>query len=203
MIQTRGSIERAVMFVILAIGIVLLCISVSGFMYVILPIAIPILFIYAMHLWKTITMDEHGCTVSLFRLQRFYPWSSLKTIRFLDFGKARFSSDNYGGYSYCEGVLFCTRKIKVYPQNSGPDDYIFLHYPFSLSCFYIQFTPTKKYIGSPLRRDDGTMPKELPCTFPVDRARFLSCIEEWGVKVEGLNVPYPPEELEAQKKKRR
>ncbi len=202
MIQTRGSIERAVVFAVLAVCLVLLCISISGLMYIILPIAVPTLFIFAMHLCKTITMDEHGCTVSLFWLHRFYPWSSLETIRLLDFGQARFASDNYGGYSYCEGVLFCVRKIKKYPQNITPDDYIFLHFPFSFRCFYIQFTPTKKYVGSPLRRDDGTMPKELPCTFPVDRVTFLSCIEEWGVQVEGLNAPYPPEELETKKKRR-
>ncbi len=151
---------------------------------------------------KIITIDASGCTVSLFFWRRFYPWDSLQTIRFLDFSRARFAGSSYGGPCYCEGVLFSMKRIKKYPQYMDPNTYIFLHYPFSPSCFYIQFTPTRKYVGSPLRRDDGTMPKELPCNFPVDRVTFLSCIEEWGVQVEGLNAPYPPEELETKKKRR-
>ena len=33
------------------------------------------------------------------------------------------------------------------------------------------------------------------CFFPVEKTDFLSKIEEWGVKVEGLNAPLPPEEM--------
>ena len=37
--------------------------------------------------------------------------------------------------------------------------------------------------------------------YPVKREEFMSKVEEWGLKIEGLNVPMPPEQLAAKKKR--
>ena len=37
--------------------------------------------------------------------------------------------------------------------------------------------------------------------YRVDRVEFMSKVEEWGLKIEGLNVPMPPEQLAAKKRK--
>lgn len=199
MIQTKGPSDVAI-GVVVAFLLLVAVVVYSPDLWFLCMIAMP-LFIHAMHDCTTITMEAQGCAVSIFGWKQFYSWDELQTIRFLDFGRQRFSGRN-GQITYCEGVLFCKKRIKKYPHSIDPDTYIFLHHPFSLSCFYIQFTPTNKYAITLFPSKGDKMQKELPCFYPVDRASFLSCIEKWGVKVEGLNAPYPPEKVEQQKKRR-
>ena len=143
---------------------------------------------------KRIHMDAQGCKVQILFWKRSYPWSRFQTIRFLDFSKQRGSS-SFGVSPYCPGVIFYTKRMKKYPCTWDPDSFLFLHDPFCRKGFYVQFTPTNQYAAS-LKG----APKERPCYYPVDRETFLSYAEKWGLKIEGLNVPMPPEQLASKKK---
>lgn len=204
MIQVKGPRDRAIgIFVALLFANWFLLTEIMNLMhpalYLILIVIDVLGVLMIWHDCKTVSIDASGCTVSIFLWKKFYPWYMMKTIRYLDFGQERTSSGK-SPITFSEGILFCKQRIKKYPSQIDPDTYIFLHYPFSLSCFYIQFTPTHKNETSLFSLHEKKN-RELPCIYPVDRKLFLSCIEEWGIKVEGLNIPYPWEEMEGKKEK--
>ena len=148
----------------------------------------------ALECFKKIQMTKDGCLVKLLWTEKFYPWSAFQTIRLLDFRKC--ATKSRGGAHYSEGILFFTKRIKNFSFKADPPSFLFLHDPFCRRGFYIQFPPEWSY----KKKELGTPVSEL-YSYRVDRAEFMSKVEEWGLKIEGLNVPMPPEQLAAKKKR--
>ncbi len=151
----------------------------------------PMVALKKLEKYKSIRMDSRGCDVQIFFWHKFYPWSSFRTIRLLDFSKINMKLNFYG-----EGILFSTRKIKKYPFSIDPDSYLAWTDPLCRTGFYIQFPPESaepaEYHGAPFSSDYA---------YRIRREEFVSKVEEWGLKIEGLNVPMPPEQSAAKKKK--
>ena len=151
----------------------------------------PLVAVLILEMYKSIRMDSRGCYVQVLFWHKFYPWSGFRTIRLLDFSKINMKLNFYG-----EGILFSTRKIKKYPFSIDPDSYLALTDPLCRTGFYIQFPPESaepaEYHRLPLSSDYA---------YRIRREEFMSKVEEWGLKIEGLNVPMPPEQLAAKKKR--
>lgn len=151
----------------------------------------PLVAVLILEMYKTIRMDARGCDVQILFWHKFYPWSGFRTIRLLDFSKINMKLNFYG-----EGILFSTRKIKKYPFSIDPDSYLAWTDPLCRTGFYIQFPPESaeptEYRASPFSGDYA---------YRIRREEFMAKAEEWGLKIEGLNVPMPPEQLVSRKKK--
>ena len=143
---------------------------------------------------KVIQMYSKGCVVRILFWKRFYPWDVFQTIRLLDFSRAPGAKNSH---TFCEGILFSTKKIRKYPGKIDPETYLALHDPFCRKGFYIQFPPESAYTT---KMEFGVLEYGF-YPYRVDRAEFMSKVEEWGLKIEGLNVPMPPEQLAAKKRK--
>ena len=143
---------------------------------------------------KVIQMHSKGCVVRILFWKRFYPWDAFQTIRLLDFSRAPGAKNSH---TFCEGILFSTKKIRKYPGKIDPETYLALHDPFCRKGFYIQFPPESAYTT---KMAFGVLEYGF-YPYRADRAEFMSKVEEWGLKIEGLNVPMPPEQLAAKKKR--
>ncbi len=158
-------------------------------------VGIPLLLIIP-SFFKELQMTEDGCLIKVFFWKRFYRWSAFETVRLLDFGQC--GGSNHGNAPYfSEGILFCTRRIPKYPVKVDPPTYFLLRDPLGLRSFYIQFPPESAYTT---KMEFGVLEYGL-YPYRADRAEFMSKVEEWGLKIEGLNVPMPPEQLAAKKRK--
>ena len=157
-------------------------------------VGIPLLLIIP-SFFKELQMTEDGCLIKVFFWKRFYRWSAFETVRLLDFGQCGGTSLSGTPY-FSEGILFYTRRIRKYPVKLDPTSYFILHDPFGLHSFYIQFPPESAYTTKELGVPDSEF-----YPYRVDRAEFMPKVEEWGLKIEGLNVPMPPEQLAAKKRK--
>ena len=142
---------------------------------------------------KVIQMHSKGCVVRILFWKRFYPWDAFQTIRLLDFSRAPGAKNSH---TFCEGILFSTKKIRKYPCKIDPETYLALHDPFCRKGFYIQFPPKETFSAKWLG-----VPVSSLYLYPVRREEFMSEVNEWGLKIEGLNVPMPPEQLAAKKKR--
>ena len=141
-------------------------------------------------------MSEDGCIIKVLFWKRIYCWNAFETVRFLDFNQCS-KGGHYGGAPYfSEGILFCTRRIPKYPVKVDPPTYFLLRDPQGLRSFYIQFPPESSYTKKQLG-----VPEYGFYQYRLDREEFMSKVEEWGLKIEGLNVPMPPEQLAAKKRK--
>lgn len=158
-------------------------------------VGIPLL-LYIPSFFKELQMSKDGCLIKVFLWKRFYRWNAFETIRLLDFGQC--GGSNHGNAPYfSEGILFCTRRIPKYPVKVDPPTYFLLRDPLGLRSFYIQFPPESAYTT---KMEFGVLEYGF-YPYRVDRAEFMSKVEEWGLKIEGLNVPMPPEQLAAKKKR--
>ena len=147
--------------------------------------------------FKEVQMSKDGCLIKVFFWKRFYRWNTFKTVRLLDFSQYT-KGGNHGNAPYfSEGILFCTRRIPKYPVKVDPPTYFLLRDPLGLRSFYIQFPPESAYTT---KMEFGVLEYGF-YPYRVDRAEFMSKVEEWGLKIEGLNVPMPPEQLAAKKKR--
>ena len=141
-------------------------------------------------------MSKDGCLIKVFFWKRFYRWDAFETVRLLDFGQY-IKGGNHGNAPYfSEGILFCTRRIPKYPVKVDPPSYFLLRDPLGLRSFYIQFPPKETFSAKWLG-----VPVSSLYLYPVRREEFMSKVDEWGLKIEGLNVPMPPEQLAAKKKR--
>lgn len=206
MIKTKG--PRIVIFFIL-LAIIVVSYAFSGDLFendnaptksVVLAFLIIVYYLGCwtlLHSSKTIQMGREGVHISILFCKRHYDWSRFQTIRYVDFRKCLIGQGKYPPARAEEGIIFSTRVIKRYPILIIPGYYLLFVHPFSPSVFYIQFPPN----GYPYSIDEvGVFTGHYPCHFPVDKELFLSKIEEWGVKVEGINAPLPPEEEQARKR---
>ena len=159
-------------------------------------VGIPLL-LYIPSFFKEIQMSRDGCLIKVFFWKRFYRWDAFETVRLLDFGQY-IKGGNHGNAPYfSEGILFCTRRIPKYPVKVDPPTYFLLRDPLGLRSFYIQFPPESAYTT---KMAFGVLEYGF-YPYRADRAEFMSKVEEWGLKIEGLNVPMPPEQLAAKKRK--
>ena len=146
--------------------------------------------------FKEVQMFKDGCLIKVFFWKRFYRWNTFKTVRLLDFSQYT-KGGNHGNAPYfSEGILFYTRRIRKYPVKLDPTSYLILHDPLGLHSFFIQFPPESSYTKKQLG-----VPEYGFYQYRLDREEFMSKVEEWGLKIEGLNVPMPPEQLAAKKRK--
>lgn len=159
-------------------------------------VGIPLL-LYIPSFFKEIQMSRDGCLIKVFFWKRFYRWDAFETVRLLDFGQY-IKGGNHGNAPYfSEGILFCTRRILKYPVKVDPPTYFLLRDPLGLRSFYIQFPPESAYTT---KMAFGVLEYGF-YPYRADRAEFMSKVEEWGLKIEGLNVPMPPEQQAAKKRK--
>ena len=159
-------------------------------------VGIPLL-LYIPSFFKELQMSKDGCLIKVFFWKRFYRWNTFKTVRLLDFSQYT-KGGNHGNAPYfSEGILFCTRRIPKYPVKVDPPTYFLLRDPLGLRSFYIQFPPESAYTT---KMAFGVLEYGF-YPYRADRAEFMSKVEEWGLKIEGLNVPMPPEQLAAKKRK--
>lgn len=159
----------------------------------VLPITLPLallLILVTLGASKRILLTAEGCMVKTLFFKRFYRWSQLQTIRYIDFEKyvLRSQGPDYkhrGKYrtDYGTAILFSTRKLGRYP-NTDPDTYLLLHDPFCLSSFYIHLLPENDFFEwSEGYRKTAFYP------YPVKREEFISRAQEWGLKIDGLTIP--------------
>lgn len=159
-------------------------------------VGIPLL-LYIPSFFKEIQMSRDGCLIKVFFWKRFYRWDAFETVRLLDFGQY-IKGGNHGNAPYfSEGILFCTRRIPKYPVKVDPPTYFLLRDPLGLRSFYIQFPPESAYTT---KMAFGVLEYGF-YPYRADRAEFMAKVDEWGLKIEGLNVPMPPEQLAAKKRK--
>ena len=158
-------------------------------------VGIPLL-LFIPSFFKELQMTEDGCLIKVFFWKRFYRWDAFETARLLDFGQCVRGGNHNSAPRFSEGILCCTRRIQRYPVKLDPTTYFALHDPLGLHSFYIQFPPESAYTTKELG-----VPESEFYPYRVNRAEFMSKVEEWGLKIEGLNVPMPPEQLAAKKKR--
>ena len=84
---------------------------------------------------RTVKFDFDGCTISLWKLQKRYPWSMLN-IKLCEDRSFLFSDSDVNG----PGILICPKEINYDPK-TAPMTYCRKKYPFS--SIYLRFESTK------------------------------------------------------------
>ena len=190
----RGDKNQIAIFLGIAFGVlcILSCFSVAFCIPTI--IVTPMMLCMISYYTKSIEIDQSGCKIKTFLLKRSFAWSDFQTIRMQNFSQ-QYSSKNQMCYFSDRGILFSTHKIREYPLKKSPDDYFLFHDPLSRTGFYLQFDPTAECAKRLNIKNYSSFP------YRADWWEFMSMVEEWGLKIEGLNVPMPPEQLAAKKKR--
>ena len=195
MLKVKEGTGSGIPYAILVLLMIIMAFFNDAWRIVMYIITIPTLLLIP-SLFKEIQMSEDGCIIKVLFWKRIYCWNALETVRFLDFNQCS-KGGHYGGAPYfSEGILFCTRRIPKYPVKVDPPTYFLLRDPQGLRSFYIQFPPESSYTKKQLG-----VPEYGFYQYRLDREEFMSKVEEWGLKIEGLNVPMPPEQLAAKKRK--
>lgn len=134
----------------------------------------------------SIKMDRSGCEMKSLLSKRLLQWSDFQTIRIQDFSG---SNDSRDPYLYSDqGIIFSTHRIKKHSWVwIDLPTYLWFTDSFCRSRFYIQFDPTEKCKWKEKIRNKN------PILYHVDREEFMARAAEWGLKIEGLNAPMPPE----------
>lgn len=202
MIETHGQEGmHSIWFVVVLY--LLVSFTAAELMSLMLLLAMPLILILRV-LDKRIQITPEGCMVKTLFFKHFYRWSELQTVRYMDFEKPAVAMDqriirfidtrlkplkfrSRTRSDYGVGILFSTRKLGRYPV-LDPDTYHLLHDPFCLNSFYIQLLPESDFY----EWSDGYKKSKF-YPYPVKREEFMARAGEWGLKIEGLNVPMPPE----------
>ena len=195
MLKVKEGTGSGIAYCILLLLMIIFAFFNDAWRIVMYIVGIPLL-LYIPSFFKELQMSKDGCLIKVFLWKRFYRWNTFKTVRLLDFGQY-IKGGNHGNAPYfSEGILFCTRRIPKYPVKVDPPTYFLLRDPLGLRSFYIQFPPESAYTT---KMEFGVLEYGF-YPYRADRAEFMSKVEEWGLKIEGLNVPMPPEQLAAKKK---
>ena len=194
MLKVKEGTGSGIAYCILLLLMIIFAFFNDAWRIVMYIVGIPLL-LYIPSFFKELQMSKDGCLIKVFLWKRFYRWNAFETIRLLDFGQC--GGSNHGNAPYfSEGILFCTRRIPKYPVKVDPPTYFLLRDPLGLRSFYIQFPPKETFSAKWLG-----VPVSSLYLYPVRREEFMSKVDEWGLKIEGLNVPMPPEQLAAKKKR--
>lgn len=151
-------------------------------------VVIPRGLMWIVQLGRTIVLDANGATIRSLFFKKTIPWAQFQTARLIDFGKTtpplglRLSRNT-------EGVLFQMQSVGPYPIKMTPALFMALGNRFLIRGFFVQFAPDA--VPSRYAAVEDVKTKRSRVDFPVDRAEFLSCMDAWGVRVEGLNAPRP------------
>ena len=195
MLKVKEGTGSGIPYAILVLLMIIMAFFNDAWRIVMYIITIPTLLLIP-SLFKEIQMSEDSCIIKVLFWKRIYCWNAFETVRFLDFNQCS-KGGHYGGAPYfSEGILFYTRRIRKYPVKLDPTSYLILHDPLGLHSFFIQFPPESSYTKKQLG-----VPEYGFYQYRLDREEFMSKVEEWGLKIEGLNVPMPPEQLAAKKRK--
>ena len=196
MLKVKEGTGSGIAYCILLLLMIIFAFFNDAWRIVMYIVGIPLL-LYIPSFFKELQMSKDGCLIKVFFWKRFYRWNTFKTVRLLDFSQYT-KGGNHGNAPYfSEGILFCTRRIPKYPVKVDPPTYFLLRDPLGLRSFYIQFPPESAYTT---KMAFGVLEYGF-YPYRADRAEFMSKVEEWGLKIEGLNVPMPPEQLAAKKRK--
>ena len=84
---------------------------------------------------RKVKFDSNGCTISLWKLHKMYPWSTLK-IQLCEDRSFLFSDSDFNG----PGILLCPKEIN-YNLKTAPMTYCRNCHPFS--SIYLRFESTK------------------------------------------------------------
>ena len=195
MLKVKEGTESGIPYTIVVLIMVIVAFFDFEMRIIMCVVGIPLL-LYIPSFFKEIQMSRDGCLIKVFFWKRFYRWSDFKTVRLLDFSQCG-AGGHHGGVPYfSEGILCYTHRIPKYPVKLDPPTYFLLRDPLGLQSFYIQFPPESSYT----KKQFG-VPESNFYQYHVKREEFMSKVEEWGLKIEGLNVPMPPEQLAAKKKR--
>ena len=195
MLKVKEGTGSGIAYCILLLLMIIFAFFNDAWRIVMYIVGIPLL-LYIPSFFKELQMSKDGCLIKVLFWKRFYRWNAFETIRLLDFGQC--GGSNHGNAPYfSEGILFCTRRIPKYPVKVDPPTYFLLRDPLGLRSFYIQFPPESAYTT---KMEFGVLEYGF-YPYRADRAEFMSKVEEWGLKIEGLNVTMPPEQLAAKKRK--
>ena len=120
---------------------------------------------YCIMLFRTLIMDEKGCTIRFFGKERYYTWEEF-AIRRLEEHWIPVSRGHKKGY-----VVF----FSVYPvekaQNKNPIDY-WRHHPLSMAMFSFHFALYKDEIYEPGNEE----------------SYFREKMKEWNVEMEEVRM---------------
>lgn len=185
-----GTIMFAVFMLLL---VVMACLSEEVLFAALL--AAPFLAIIIYRATLSIEMNKNGCEMKSLFSKKFLMWSDFQTIRFQDFSRSNCSRDCY--LFSDQGIIFSTRRIRKNLSWTwmDPASYFSFTDPVCRYGFYIQFDPTEK-----CERKEKIHSKD-PIPYHVDYEEFMARAEEWGLKIEGLNAPMPPELTKTKKKR--
>ena len=125
-----------------------------------------IMFVYwYLILWRTLIMDEKGCTIRFFGKERYYAWEEF-AIRRLEEHLIPVSRGHEKGY-----VVF----FSVYPvekaQNKNPIEY-WRHHPLSMTMFSFHFALSEDEIYEP----------------GYEESYFREKMKEWNVELEEVRM---------------
>lgn len=145
------------LFVLLGLDFVLISIFtiISGFIVV----------RYFVTTFRTICMNEQGCTISLWNYRRTYLWEELSMKR-LEGEHLGLRIPYHSG-----GVFFSVHPVKK-PRILDPCEYCMFMHP--LTCFYVYFSPNVR-----LRQGYDQIDP-----YVAERKAFLHLLETWGVELE-------------------
>ncbi len=198
MIRTRGPWQRAnagLMAVLAGSVVVIQALharSAQRWAFRLVELADLILLLLLARSSRTVTMSAAGVTVRMLWMERFHPWSALRTRRASDFGRSGGACSWDGSAQFTRGVFFSTRALPYGFTIWNPELWLAVHSLFSVDSFYIQFTPTLRTFRDPFH--PGTK-QEAECFYPVSREQFKQAIAAWGVEIEGLNKSFPIPEI--------
>lgn len=171
----------------ICIGILMVTALFYGEVRIPLAMVLPVLIAGFYRGSLSVKMDKNGCEMKSLFSKSFLAWNDFQTIRVQNFSRSNRSRDCY--LFSDQGIIFSTRRIR---KNHSwvwvdPPVYFCITDLFCRSGFYIQFDPTEKCEWKRKIRE------KAPILYHVDREEFMARAEEWGLKIEGLNAPMPPE----------
>ena len=115
--------------------------------------------------FKTLYINDSGCTVKVWFSKRFYKWSELKTIRIEDDYEFRFGAR---GETYKKGVVFSTRENFKTPWFMTTLSYMQMCInPFSFFVVFFEPEDNKKRLG----------------IYEVKESEFIEKMAEYGVEL--------------------
>ena len=119
---------------------------------------------------RRIIFDSDGCTISLWKLQKQYPWNTLK-VQLCEDRSYLFSDSDVNG----SGVLICPKEIN-YTSKTAPMTYCRNRHPFS--SIYLRFE-------SAIDSNKTITGKSVYWGYVVDQKKAFDFFANVGIKMNG------------------
>ena len=126
-----------------------------------------IMFVYwYLILWRTLIMDEKGCTIRFFGKERYYAWEEFAIRRLEEHWIPVANHEFKKGYA----VFFSVYPVKK-AQNKDPVEY-WRHHPLSMTMFSFHFALSEDEIYEPV----------------YEESYFREKMKEWNVELEEVRM---------------